>query len=69
MTPSRSGWTTEIAIDLASLGITDPAHPFAMRVCYRPALSSRPIGGYGQVQTLTLDVPDEPLVVELTPTK
>lgn len=38
-------------------------------VLYRPSLSSRPIGGYGPVQALTLDVPDEPLIVELTPTK
>ena len=43
--------------------------PALRALLYRPALSSRPIGGYGQVRTLTLDVPDEPLVVELTPTK
>jgi len=40
--------------------------PALRAVLYRPASSARPVGGYGQVQTLTLDVPDEPLIVELT---
>jgi len=43
--------------------------PALRAVLYRPSLSSRPIGGSGPVQTLTLDVPDEPLIVELTPAK
>ena len=43
--------------------------PALRAVLSRPSLSSRPIGGSGPVQTLTLDVPDDPLIVELTPTR
>jgi hypothetical protein len=48
--------------------------PMRGAALYRPAQSAAPQSAaptrtLGRVQTLTLDVPDEPLVVELTPTK
>ncbi len=36
---------------------------------YRPAQSAQPMRVLGRTHTLTLDVPDEPLVVELTPAR
>jgi len=36
---------------------------------YRPTQSAGPLRVFGRVRTLTLDVPDEPLILELTPAK
>jgi hypothetical protein len=43
--------------------------PVSGAALYRPARSAGPLRVFGRVRTLTLDVPDEPLVVELTPAK
>jgi len=43
------------------------ARSFARAVLYRPSLSPRPVGTIRRASTLTLAVPDDPLVVELTP--
>lgn len=43
--------------------------PVSGAALYRPAQSARPLRRFGRMQTMDLDVPDEPLVVELTPTR
>ncbi len=39
--------------------------PVSSIILYRPSHSAAPTRSYGRIQSLTLDVPDEPLVVEI----